>query len=73
MRDHEHRHVLIYNAVFGIDVIFVCGVDSFGVFFRSLCLGSVAEKRGRAIHISDLEELLIGCTQLEVRLHYKSN
>lgn len=34
---------------------------------RSLCLGSVAEKRGRAIHISDLEELLSGCTQLEVR------
>lgn len=34
---------------------------------RSLCLGSVAEKRGRAIHISDLEELLSGCGQLEVR------
>ncbi|KAM1031356.1 hypothetical protein ACFX2C_035156 [Malus domestica] len=32
---------------------------------RSLCLGSVAEKRGRAIHISDLEELLSGCTHLE--------
>ncbi|XP_022725257.1 F-box/LRR-repeat protein 10-like isoform X2 [Durio zibethinus] len=32
---------------------------------RSLYLGSVAEKRGRAIHISDLEELLGGCTQLE--------
>ncbi|EXB93814.1 F-box/LRR-repeat protein 10 [Morus notabilis] len=32
---------------------------------RSLCLGSVAEKRGRAVHISDLEELLSGCTQLE--------
>lgn len=32
---------------------------------RSLCLGSVAEKRGRAIHISDLEELLSGCSQLE--------
>ncbi|KAJ6395641.1 hypothetical protein OIU77_020823 [Salix suchowensis] len=27
--------------------------------------GSVAEKRGRAIHISDLEVLLRGCTQLE--------
>ncbi|KAG8644105.1 hypothetical protein MANES_11G098300v8 [Manihot esculenta] len=33
---------------------------------RYLYLGSVAEKRGRAIHISDLEELLNGCTQLEV-------
>ncbi|PON33648.1 F-box domain containing protein [Parasponia andersonii] len=32
---------------------------------RSLCLGSVAENRGRAIHISDLEELLSGCTHLE--------
>lgn len=32
---------------------------------RSLYLGSVAEKRGRAIHISDLEELLSGCTHLE--------
>ncbi|KAH8510462.1 hypothetical protein H0E87_008137 [Populus deltoides] len=32
---------------------------------RYLYLGSVAEKRGRPIHISDLEELLRGCTQLE--------
>ncbi|OIW12748.1 hypothetical protein TanjilG_24681 [Lupinus angustifolius] len=32
---------------------------------RSLYLGSVAEKRGRAIHISDLEDLLTGCSQLE--------
>ncbi|KAK4849160.1 hypothetical protein QYF36_021550 [Acer negundo] len=32
---------------------------------RSLYLGSVAEKRGRSIHITDLEELLGGCTQLE--------
>ncbi|KAF8377761.1 hypothetical protein HHK36_031146 [Tetracentron sinense] len=32
---------------------------------RSLYLGSVAERRGRAIHISDLEELLSGCPQLE--------
>ncbi|KAK6916771.1 F-box domain [Dillenia turbinata] len=32
---------------------------------RSLYLGSVAEKRGRSIHISDLEELLGGCSQLE--------
>ncbi|KAA0040326.1 F-box/LRR-repeat protein 10 isoform X2 [Cucumis melo var. makuwa] len=32
---------------------------------RSLYLSSVAEKRGRAIHIEDLEELLSGCTQLE--------
>ncbi|KAJ4715927.1 F-box family protein [Melia azedarach] len=32
---------------------------------RSLYLGSVAEKRGRSIHISDLEELLNGCPQLE--------
>ncbi|CAN1771021.1 F-box/LRR-repeat protein 10 [Linum perenne] len=32
---------------------------------RCLYLGSVAEKRGRAIHISDLEELLSGCRQLE--------
>ncbi|KAJ6708076.1 RNI-LIKE SUPERFAMILY PROTEIN-RELATED [Salix viminalis] len=32
---------------------------------RYLYLGSVAEKRGRAIHISDLEVLLRGCTQLE--------
>jgi len=36
-------------------------------FHRSLYLGSVAEKRGRAIHISDLEELLTGCSHLEVR------
>lgn len=36
-------------------------------FHRSLYLGSVAEKRGRSIHISDLEELLTGCSQLEVR------
>ncbi|KAJ7978665.1 F-box/LRR-repeat protein [Quillaja saponaria] len=32
---------------------------------RFLWLGSVAENRGRAIHISDLEELLGGCSQLE--------
>ncbi|RYR36942.1 hypothetical protein Ahy_A09g041887 isoform A [Arachis hypogaea] len=32
---------------------------------RSLYLGSVAEKRGRAIHINDLEELLSSCSQLE--------
>ncbi|GKV23954.1 hypothetical protein SLEP1_g33624 [Rubroshorea leprosula] len=32
---------------------------------RSLYLGSVAEKRGRAVHISDLEELLSGCNCLE--------
>ncbi|KAK9164615.1 hypothetical protein Syun_005517 [Stephania yunnanensis] len=32
---------------------------------RSLYLGSVAGKRGRAIHVSDLEELLNGCSQLE--------
>ncbi|GMH23647.1 hypothetical protein Nepgr_025490 [Nepenthes gracilis] len=32
---------------------------------RSLYLGSVAEKRGRAIHISHLEELLKGCSELE--------
>nr|KYP69212.1 F-box/LRR-repeat protein 10 [Cajanus cajan] len=32
---------------------------------RSLYLGSVAENRGRAIHISDLEELLSGCSHLE--------
>lgn len=32
---------------------------------RSLYLGSVADKRGRAIHISDLEDLLSGCSQLE--------
>ncbi|KAK7270155.1 hypothetical protein RIF29_23095 [Crotalaria pallida] len=32
---------------------------------RSLYLGSVAEKRGRSIHISDLEELLTGCSNLE--------
>ncbi|GAB4838586.1 hypothetical protein Ancab_028132 [Ancistrocladus abbreviatus] len=32
---------------------------------RSLYLGSLAEKRGRAIHISDLEELLRGCSELE--------
>lgn len=36
-------------------------------FFRSLYLSSVAEKRGRSIHVSDLEELLNGCTELEVR------
>ncbi|KAL6963651.1 hypothetical protein U1Q18_034658 [Sarracenia purpurea var. burkii] len=33
---------------------------------RSLHLSSVAEKRGRSIHVSDLEELLSGCTELEV-------
>ncbi|KAK2996823.1 hypothetical protein RJ639_026370 [Escallonia herrerae] len=32
---------------------------------RSLCLASVADKRGRSIDVSDLEELLSGCTQLE--------
>lgn len=32
---------------------------------RSLHLGAVAEKRGRSIHISDMEDLLTGCTQLE--------
>ncbi|CAL1372890.1 unnamed protein product [Linum trigynum] len=32
---------------------------------RCLYLGSVAEKRGRAIHISDLEDLLSRCKQLE--------
>ncbi|GAB2267808.1 hypothetical protein Dimus_002783 [Dionaea muscipula] len=32
---------------------------------RSLHIGSVAEKRGRAICISDLEELLRGCSELE--------
>ncbi|KAK9286557.1 hypothetical protein L1049_014956 [Liquidambar formosana] len=32
---------------------------------RSLSLGAVAENRGTSIHISDLEELLTGCTQLE--------
>ncbi|OVA15984.1 Leucine-rich repeat [Macleaya cordata] len=32
---------------------------------RCLYLGSIAEKRGRTIHISDLEELLSGCSQLE--------
>ncbi|PSS21780.1 F-box/LRR-repeat protein [Actinidia chinensis var. chinensis] len=32
---------------------------------RSLFLSSVAEKRGRSIHVSDLEELLNGCTELE--------
>ncbi|KAA8546142.1 hypothetical protein F0562_020964 [Nyssa sinensis] len=32
---------------------------------RSLYLSTVAEKRGRSIHVSDLEELLSGCTELE--------
>ncbi|CAK9169060.1 unnamed protein product [Ilex paraguariensis] len=32
---------------------------------RSLYLSSVADKRGRSIHVSDLEELLGGCAQLE--------
>ncbi|KAJ4826903.1 hypothetical protein Tsubulata_006130 [Turnera subulata] len=32
---------------------------------RYLYLGSVAEKRARAVHVSDLEELLTGCQQLE--------
>ncbi|CBI37811.3 unnamed protein product, partial [Vitis vinifera] len=32
---------------------------------RSLYLGCVAEKRGRAVHISNLEELLCGCTELK--------
>lgn len=40
------------------------------LFLRALYLGSVAEKRGRSVHISDLEELLSGCTQLEVRFNY---
>lgn len=39
---------------------------------RSLYLGSVGEKRGRAIHISDLEELLRGCIELEVRSNRQS-
>ena len=34
----------------------------------------MAEKRGRAIHISDLQELLTGCSHLEViHLNYKLN
>ncbi|RVW38527.1 F-box/LRR-repeat protein 10 [Vitis vinifera] len=33
---------------------------------RSLYLGCVAEKRGRAVHISNLEELLCGCTELKL-------
>ncbi|RDX65554.1 F-box/LRR-repeat protein 10, partial [Mucuna pruriens] len=32
---------------------------------RSLYLGSVAENRDRSIHISDLEDLLTGCSNLE--------
>ncbi|KAI8025341.1 F-box/LRR-repeat protein 10 [Camellia lanceoleosa] len=32
---------------------------------RSLYLSSVAEKRGRSIEVSDLEELLSGCPELE--------
>ncbi|KAF9621737.1 hypothetical protein IFM89_027591 [Coptis chinensis] len=34
---------------------------------RSLYLGSVAERRGHAIDVSDLEQLLGGCSLLEVR------
>ncbi|XVF67987.1 hypothetical protein PTKIN_Ptkin10aG0166100 [Pterospermum kingtungense] len=44
----------------------LCEIGSRCKDVRSLYLGSVAEKRGRAIHISDLEELLGGCSQLEV-------
>ncbi|XP_027185705.1 F-box/LRR-repeat protein 10 isoform X1 [Coffea eugenioides] len=32
---------------------------------RFLYLSSLAEKRGRSIDVSDLEELLLGCTELE--------
>ncbi|KAK4754805.1 hypothetical protein SAY87_008562 [Trapa incisa] len=32
---------------------------------KYLYLGSVSEKRGRALHVSDLKELLGGCPQLE--------
>lgn len=39
---------------------------------RSLYVSSVADKRGRSIHVSDLEELLSGCTHLEVRFYCKS-
>lgn len=42
-------------------------------FFRSLYLGSMSEYRVQAIDISDLKELLHGCTQLEVRFNCKSN
>lgn len=32
---------------------------------KSLYLGSLADNRGRALHVSDLEDLLRGCNQLE--------
>ncbi|KAI4367375.1 hypothetical protein MLD38_023118 [Melastoma candidum] len=32
---------------------------------KSLYLGPIAENRGRALHVSELEELLSGCSQLE--------
>ncbi|XP_031131099.1 F-box/LRR-repeat protein 10 [Ipomoea triloba] len=35
---------------------------------RFLYLSSVADKRGRSIDVSDLEELLSGCTQLETMI-----
>lgn len=40
------------------------------ILSRFLYLSSVAEKRGRSMDVSDLEELLLGCTQLEVRFHF---
>lgn len=39
---------------------------------RFLYLSSVAEKRGRSIDVSHLEELLSGCNQLEVKVHLMS-
>ena len=41
----------------------------FAFLFRFLYLSSLAEKRGGSIDVSDLEELLLGCTELEVRFH----
>lgn len=66
MLDHESRCLGIFVTFF----VKVCSAAVMGSLFtsiRSLYLGSVAEKRGRAIDISDLEELLNGCSQLEVR------
>lgn len=68
-------HTITYYACFRLassDAVLLVHAIYFHQI-RSLYLGSVAEKRGRAIHVSDLEELLSGCSQLEVRHNNKKN
>ncbi|KAL9256508.1 F-box/LRR-repeat protein 10-like protein [Drosera capensis] len=67
--------VLLATIMTKLDVASICSLGatcntlrSCALHIRSLYIGSVAEKRGRAIHVSDLEELLSGCNELETQL-----